>query len=90
MGLLPESGVRVLLKRDPSIFPLQDGVTYLDGWGSPRTIGPASKPGHPIAWSLQGVWYRRRDGRVYRYMRPDAYASPYDIRQRQGTHGLSD
>jgi hypothetical protein len=83
MGKLPESGVRPLLKRDSSIFPLQDGMTYLTGWGDVRTILPAKTPKSVVACSSQGVWYRRRDGREYFDMKPAGKASPYDIRQRQ-------
>lgn len=45
-------------------FPLKDGQTFVNRRGFEETIMGEIKPEHsePICWTLQGNWYRRKDG----------------------------
>lgn len=62
MSDLPESGVRELLQPDPSIYPLQYGVVYLNGHGDETTIHGPTKF-HPGVGSGSNGWWRMSDGR---------------------------
>jgi hypothetical protein len=66
MSKLPRSGVRKLLRRNPSIFPLQDGVTYLDGWGYECLVLGRTRDHPELVYTAQGLWYSRADGRHFR------------------------
>lgn len=45
-------------------LPLRDGQVFRNRRGSTETVGGEIKPPHrePVCWTLQGNWYRRRDG----------------------------
>lgn len=47
-------------------FPLKDGDKFETGRGGVETVMGEIKPEHRvkggICWTLQGNWYRRRDG----------------------------
>lgn len=48
-----------------TIYPLKDGQKFTTRNGE-ETVGGEIKPPHdePVCWTIQGNWYRRRDGEV--------------------------
>jgi hypothetical protein len=67
-------------------FPLTDGQTVDFGKGPEKIMGEI-RPDHsePIAWTLQGNWYRRSDGEPMTSHRGEVItASEFYKRQREG------
>lgn len=46
---------------------LEIGKAYRDGWGTVFTIGGLTKDYPEWVWSIQGVWFRKSDGRKINY-----------------------
>lgn len=46
---------------------LQDGRTYVDGYGARHKIMGTCKDHPAWCWSLQGAWFVRETGREVRY-----------------------
>jgi len=55
------------MSNDNVAVKLQDGVTYVDGYGTRHKIMGTCKDHPDWCWSLQGSWFVRETGRELRY-----------------------
>jgi hypothetical protein len=61
---------------DAVAIKLEDGVTYVDGYGAKHTIGGSTRRYPQYVYSHQGEWFDRETGRCVRY---DAKTDSYSL-----------